>query len=86
MSTAARLDLRLSPEDKALIQRAAQIRGLPLSAFVRNAVMRETEQVMAAELSLTLTAEESRQFLDAINEPFMPNEKLANAIKRAQKL
>jgi len=37
-TAAARLDLRLNPADKARISRAADLRGVPLSAFVRNAV------------------------------------------------
>lgn len=44
----ARLDLRLNPKDKARIERAADLRGLPVSAFVRDAVLREAEYVVAA--------------------------------------
>ncbi len=40
-TSAARLDLRLNPTDKARIARAADLRGVPLSAFVRDAVLRE---------------------------------------------
>ena len=55
-TSAARLDLRLDPTDKARIARAADLRGVPLSAFVRDAVLREAESVMAAELTVTLSA------------------------------
>lgn len=48
MAAAARLDLRLSRKDKERITRAAHRRGLPLSAFVRDAVLREAENVFAA--------------------------------------
>lgn len=48
MNVAARLDLRLNPKDKARIERAADLRGMPVSAFVRDAVLRETENVMAS--------------------------------------
>ena len=65
-TAAARLDLRLNPADKARISRAADLRGVPLSAFVRNAVMREAESVMAAELTVTLAVEESKRFLKAL--------------------
>ncbi|HET8553802.1 MAG TPA: DUF1778 domain-containing protein [Rhodanobacteraceae bacterium] len=47
MTAAARLDLRLSPADKARIHRAADLRGVPVSAFVRDAVLREAETVIA---------------------------------------
>jgi len=82
-NTAARLDLRLSPTDKARISRAADLRGVPLSAFVRDAVLREADSVMAAELTVTLSAEESRRFLKALDAPFQPNAKLKKAMARA---
>lgn len=79
---AARLDLRLDPADKARITRAADLRGVPLSAFVRDAVLREADNVMAAELSVTLSTEESRRFLQALDAPFQPNAKLKEALAR----
>lgn len=47
MTTAARLDLRLNPADKARIARAADLRGVALSAFVRDAVLREADNTIA---------------------------------------
>jgi len=82
MTAMARLDLRLDPTDKARITRAADLRGVPLSAFVRDAVLREAEKVMAVELSVTLSPAESRRFLNALNEPFQPNDKLKKALAR----
>ena len=85
-TAAARLDLRLNPTDKARISRAADLRGVPLSAFVRDAVLREAESVMAAELTVTLSAEESRRFLNALDAPFQPNAKLKKAMADAARL
>ena len=82
MTATARLDLRLNPADKARISRAADLRGVPLSTFVRDAVLRETENVMAAELSVALSAEESRRFLAAQDKPFAPNPQLLKAMER----
>ncbi|WP_132999425.1 DUF1778 domain-containing protein [Luteimonas arsenica] len=82
MTAAARLDFRLNPADKARISRAADLRGVPLSTFVRDAVLREAENVMAAELSVTLSAEESRRFLAALDQPFAPNARLRKAMER----
>ena len=39
-TTAARLDLRLDSRDKARIAKAAALRGMAVSAFVRDAVLR----------------------------------------------
>ena len=83
-NTAARLDLRLDPSDKARIARAADLRGVPVSAFVRDAVLREADSVMAAELTVALSVEESRRFLQALDAPFHPNEKLKKALARVR--
>ncbi|MDQ1062650.1 MULTISPECIES: DUF1778 domain-containing protein [Stenotrophomonas] len=49
MPTAAiRLALRLSLSDKALVTHAANVQGVPVSVFMRNAVLREAERVIAA--------------------------------------
>lgn len=79
-------DLRLNPIDKARIVRAADLRGVPLSTFVRDAVLREAENVMAAELTVTLSAKESRRFLNALDAPFKPNARLKKAMQGAAKL
>ena len=81
-TAAARLDLRLNPTDKARITRAADLRGVPLSAFVRDAVLREAENVMAADMTITLSPEETRRFLAALDKPFKPNAKLKEAMER----
>lgn len=86
MTAAARLDLRLNPNDKARISRAANLRGVPLSTFVRDAVLREAEKVMAAALTATLSTEESCRFLKALDEPFRPNERMKEAMADAAKL
>lgn len=85
-TAAARLDLRLNPADKARITRAADLRGVPLSTFVRDAVLREAESVMAAELTVTLSPEESRRFLKALDAPFQPNARLKKAMAEAARL
>ena len=82
MMAAARLDLRLSATDKDRIARAADLRGVPVSAFVRDAILREAENVMTAELSVTLSPAESRRFLAALDKPFKPNAKLKKAMDR----
>ena len=56
------------------------------SAFVRDAVLREAESVMAAELTVTLSPAESRRFLKALDAPFKPNARLKKAMQDAAKL
>lgn len=85
-TTTARLDLRLSIEDKNRITRAAALRGMSLSVFVRHAVLREADTVLAADAAVVLSPEESRRFLDALDNQFQPNAKLKKAMEEADRL
>lgn len=82
MTATARLDLRLNENDKSRIARAASLRGLPMATFVRDAVLREAANVMAADLSVALSPAESRRFLAALDKPFKPNVRLKQAMNR----
>ncbi|MDA7417620.1 DUF1778 domain-containing protein [Xenophilus arseniciresistens] len=87
MTTAtARLDLRLEARDKERIAKAAALRGLPVSSFVRDAVLREADTTIAANTVVTLSAAESRRFLDALDAPFVPNARLKQAMDAAARL
>lgn len=87
MSTAtARLDLRLDARDKDRIAKAAALRGMPVSSFVRDAVLREAEAVIAAEAVVALSEAESRRFLEALDAPFRPNARLEKALQAAARL
>jgi uncharacterized protein (DUF1778 family) len=78
----ARLDLRLTAKDKAQIERAAALRGVAVSAFVRDAVLREADAAVAAETAVMLSPQESKRFLAALDQPFKPNAKLRKAMER----
>ena len=85
-NAAARLDLRIDARDKERIARAAALRGMPVSVFVRSAVLREADTAIAADTSASLSAAESRHFLAALDAPFQPNDRLQKAMKRAASL
>lgn len=82
----ARLDLRLSPADKQRIVRAAALRGLPVSTFVRSTLLREAETALAAEAAHQLSEAETRHFLATLDAPFQPNPRLQEAMNRASSL
>jgi uncharacterized protein (DUF1778 family) len=86
MKASARLDLRLSDKDRERIDRAASLAGLPLAAFVRTAVLREADRMVAAESVVTLSEAESKKFLAALRKPFAPNAALRRALKRGDDL
>lgn len=87
MTTAtARLDLRLESRDKDRIAKAAALRGMPVSSFVRDAVLREADAAIAADTVVILSEQESRRFLDALDAPFRPNARLEKAMEAAARL
>lgn len=87
MTTAtARLDLRLESREKDRIAKAAALRGMAVSAFVRDAVLREADAAIAADSIGTLSEQESRRFLAALDDQFHPNERLKKAMDAASRL
>ncbi|MFT0545930.1 DUF1778 domain-containing protein [Allopusillimonas ginsengisoli] len=87
MSTAtARLDLRLNARDKDRIAKAAALRGMAVSTFVRDAVLREADTAITANTITMLSEQESRRFLAALDQPFQPNDRLFKAMKDAANL
>jgi len=85
-TTAARLDLRLNTGDKHRITRAAALRGMPVSVFVREAVLREADSAITAEAIVTLSESETRRFLAALDASFAPNARLQQAMDAAAQL
>lgn len=57
---------------------------MPLSSFVRNAVLREAGNVLATELTVTLGG--SCRFADALDKPLKPNARLKKAMADAGSL
>jgi uncharacterized protein (DUF1778 family) len=82
----ARLDLRLESRDKDRIAKAAALRGIAVSAFVRDAVLREADTAIAVDTVVTLSEDESRRFLAALDEPFSPSARLQKAMDAATPL
>lgn len=83
MTAAARLDLRLDSHEKDRIAHAADLRGVPLATFVRDAALREAGQVVANAVGVTLSRAESRHFLAVMDAPFEPAAKLQRAMANA---
>ncbi len=87
MTTAtARLDLRLESREKDRIAKAAALRGMAVSAFVRDAVLREADAAIAADSIGALSEQESRRFLAALDDQFRPNDRLKKAMDAASRL
>lgn len=70
MTTAMeRVDLRMEAEVKRTWERAAELSGVSLSAFVKMATSQYAEQLINTHDTLTLTPDESAWFIAYLRQP-----------------
>lgn len=78
----ARLEARVSPETKALLQKAAALEGRTLTDFIVASVQAEARRVIQQHQTLQLGIEDSAAFVDALLNPPTPNDALSAAALR----
>ncbi len=79
---AERLEARLSRKQKELIQHAADLAGRSLTDFILSASQEAANKVIREHEVITLTAQESENFVNALMNPPAPNLALQKAAKR----
>lgn len=77
-----RLEARISPEQKDLFKRAAEIQHKTLTDFVLAAAYDNAKKVIQEHEVMELTARDQKIFVDALLNPPQPNAKLRKAAKR----
>jgi uncharacterized protein (DUF1778 family) len=80
-----RLQIRVDPADKALLERAAEATHLNVSAFVVQAAAARAEEILAERSSIRLSPEAATAFSQALERPAEVNERLARALRRKRK-
>ena len=80
-----RLQIRVGPADKALLERAAAASHLNVSAFVVQAAAAKAEEVLAERSSIRLSREAALAFSEAMERPAEVNDRLAQALRRKRK-
>ncbi|MFC3629873.1 DUF1778 domain-containing protein [Paracoccus angustae] len=75
-----RMNLRVSPETKAKLVRAAALRNTDLTNFVTQTALREAEAVIEAAEIVRLSARDHARVLELLENPPRPNAKLRTAI------
>lgn len=81
-----RLEARLSADAKAVIQRAADIRGRSVSDFVVSSALEAAEATIREHAIIVLSARDSIAFAEALLEPKGPNEALREAFRLHREL
>ncbi len=77
-----RLEARISRDQKALFQRAAELQGRTLTDFVVSSLYEVAVRTIEEMQIIRLSAEDSRAFADALLNPRAPNERLRAAARR----
>lgn len=81
-SQPSRLDFRISPEHKLLIERAASVEGQTVSSFAIASLVKAAEETIQRAAVRMLSTRDSRIFLDMLDSDAGPNAALKAAAKR----
>jgi len=76
------IEMRIKPSVKSGIVRAAELMGVPLTAFVRASAMREAERVLRDHQTTVLSARDQRALLAALDNPPPPTKAALEAAAR----
>ncbi len=77
-----RLEIRATPEQKKLFERAAKIRGTTVTDFAVNKLQEAALEIIQETESMRLGAEDRRVFFKALRNPPEPTEYAKAAVAR----
>lgn len=80
-----RLEIRATPEQKRLFERAAQIRGTSLTDFAVDKLLEAATEIVQESQSLRLREAERKFFFDMLLHPPGPNRYAKAAVARYKK-
>jgi uncharacterized protein (DUF1778 family) len=84
MTTAARFDLKMDADEKAIVAKAAALMGTTMAGFVRLAVKEKAQIMLDREARLTLTDRDFAAFAQALDSAFAPNPALEEALTQVR--
>lgn len=83
MSTAtARINMRITPAARDLIEDAAEVQGTDMTAFVVAAATQQARRVLLEERALKVSAAEALQIQALLSEDREPTDALKRAMER----
>ena len=83
---AARLEARISPEQKRLFERAADLQGRTLTEFVIRSTQEAAREAIREHELMSLTARDTKAFVKALLKPPAPSARLKRAAERYNSL
>lgn len=81
-----RLQIRVDPHEKQLLERAANATHQNLSAFVLQAAALHAEEILAERSVISLSPQAAQAFSEALAQPARVNQRLAAALERPREL
>ena len=85
MTTAARFDLKMDADEKAIVAKAAALMGTTMAGFVRTAAKEKAQVLLEREARVTLSARDFASFARALDTAFAPNPALKEALTHARR-
>jgi uncharacterized protein (DUF1778 family) len=85
MPTAARFDLKMDADEKAIVAKAAALLGTTMAGFVRVAAKEKAQVLLDREARLTLTDRDFTAFARALDSAFAPNPALKAALTQVRR-
>ena len=82
----ARLEARVSSEQKQLFERAADLQGRSLTEFVVRSTQEAAQEAIREHELMSLTARDTKAFVDALMKPPAPAKRLKQAAARYNSL
>lgn len=76
-----RVEVRLTIEQKRIVEQASTIRGMTVSSFVTNSVLEDARATIEEEREIKLNAEDSRRVAEAFLNPPAPTKTAVEAAK-----
>lgn len=81
LTESGRVELRMRPEDKAMLSRAASLKRLDLTGYILRNLLPQAEADIAEAERLTLTERDSLLVLDLLENPPAAPDRLVRAAK-----
>ncbi len=81
-TTPEQVSLQISPADRRLIERAADLAGQPVEEFVRSEALRSARQMLRDHAVIRLTTRGWEQLAALVETEELPNEALLRAAER----
>jgi uncharacterized protein (DUF1778 family) len=85
MTSAARFDLKMDADEKAIVAKAAALMGTTMAGFVRVAAKEKAQVLLQREALVTLSERDFSAFARALNSAFSPNPALKEALTQARR-